>query len=340
MPSKPPFIIPIFITHQGCPHRCIFCNQEGITGWIPPESEVRPPGLIGEEISLWLKRAKDVARDVQVAFYGGSFTGIPRQLQESYLGAVAPFLKSGQVQSIRLSTRPDYIEVGTGPFLWDHGVRNVELGVQSLDQKVLLASNRGHSVLDVERAFSFLRQVPLMIGGQLMVGLPGDSTNASLKSAQHLATLAPDFVRIYPTLVLRGSGLAHLYHQGRYHPLSLSKAVALTAKLAEIFAQHHIGVIRMGLQPSADLDANLLDGPHHPAFGELVRSRLFFKKVRKLLSAIVEERKCCLILSPYDRSLFQGQKNYYLNRLRRVSLLEGVEVIFNDQQPRGEATLE
>jgi len=248
-----PLIIPIFISHQGCPHRCIFCNQEGITGTAPPVNIPKEAAEISREIEVWLDRADYHARQVQVAFYGGSFTGLPESWQKSYLGAVQPYLASGQVQAIRLSTRPDYIGPDTGRFLWEHGVRTVEIGVQSMDASVLQASRRGHSRQDVARAFSYLRQLPLKIGGQLMVGLPAESSKICLDSARALRDLSPDFIRIYPTLVLRGSALAQLYQGHSFQPISLAKAVVLSSRIVALFKKHQIGVIRIGLQPTADL---------------------------------------------------------------------------------------
>ncbi len=332
----PPFIIPIFITHQGCPHRCIFCNQESITGTAEHSGENNKQiGDVQEEISAWLQRPGALKKEVQVAFYGGSFTGLPLQLQTDLLFAVRPFIECGKVASIRLSTRPDYINQETPGFLYEHGVRTVELGIQSLDPIVLEKSRRGHTIFHVEEAIERLREVPLLVGGQLMVGLPGETVAGVLRGARYLVALRPDFARIYPTLVIRGSGLEGRYLQGTYRPLSLNKAVVLTSRLKAIFDEAAIPIIRMGLQPTTDLEDNLLAGPHHPAFGELVKSRLIYKKTRKLLKKSEKDGKRKLLVSLYDESIFRGQKKCNLKRLSQLGLLEEVELLFDADQPRG-----
>lgn len=330
-----PFIIPIFITHQGCPHRCVFCNQEGITGTLQESAKNSQAGDVAWEISEWLKRPGAAKKEVQVAFYGGSFTGLPRQLQRDLLLAVKPFIDCGRVASIRLSTRPDYIDEETPGFLYDLGVRTVELGIQSLDPVVLEKNLRGHSVAHVERAIILLRRAPLLIGGQLMIGLHGETVSGVIKGARLLVALQPDFIRIYPTLVVRGSGLEGHYRKGEYRPLSLKKAVALTSRLKTIFDQAGIPIIRMGLQPTKDLASNLVAGPHHPAFGELVKSRLFFKQARKLLMQSKGDGKRRISVSATDESIFRGQKNCSMKKLSQLGLLEGAEFVFNAAQRRG-----
>lgn len=335
----PPFVIPFFIVHQGCPHRCVFCNQQGITGTAEQNCRAITVVEVREQIEAWLSRPRrHPERQVQVAFYGGTFTGLSRQRQEELLGAVRPFIDKGLVHSIRISTRPDGVDDETGGFLNDHGVRTVELGVQSLDEKVLQRSGRDYSPVRVEQAFAMLKKAGLRVGGQLMIGLPGETTVQALAGARRLAALRPDCVRIYPTLVVRGSELAELYQAGNYCPLSLNKAVALTARLKEIFAAHNIPVIRMGLQPGTSLEESLLAGPYHPAFGELVLSRLLFKKTRQVLAGVVSEygplqtRKLCIAAA--DQSLFRGQRNASFNRLQALGLLQGVETVFSPHQAR------
>ncbi len=239
------------------------------------------------------------------------------------------------MHSIRLSTRPDYIDQKIAKFLYMHGVRIVELGVQSLESEVLKISQRGHTVSQVEKAFSILQQTELKIGGQLMVGLPGETVAGAVRGARLLASLRPDFVRVYPALVVRGSGLENLYCRGKYKPLSLNKAIALTARLKTVFDSQAIKVIRMGLQPSSDLDANIVAGPHHPAFGEMVKSRLLFKKVRAILQKSAGKLNRKLLIAGPDQSIFRGQKNCSLNRLHHLGLLDDVSVVFDEKQLRG-----
>ncbi|MGV1099762.1 elongator complex protein 3 [Thiovibrio sp. JS02] len=334
---SPPFVIPIFISHQGCPHRCLFCNQRSITGM---GEELNSPAQVREIIRgqlAWPRRGKQAP--VQVAFYGGSFTGLPRGRQEELLVAVQPFLRSGQVQEIRLSTRPDYVSPEIARFLWEHGVRTVELGAQSLADSVLALSARGHTAAQVQSAVRALRTVGMRIGIQLMLGLPGDTTALAVKSAQAAAALAPDLVRLYPCLVIGGSPLEILYRNGGYQPLGLARAVALAGRLWRIFAGVRIPVVRMGLQPSASLEAGLLAGPYHPAFGELVLSRLFFTRVRALLAGRARHASHTLIIARADESIHRGQANRNVRRLDALGLLAGVSTVYSDTQPRQSVTL-
>lgn len=332
---RPPLVIPLFIAHQGCPHRCVFCNQESITGRGQAERRPVCAPEVTATIDTWLARSGDSHdRSVQVAFYGGSFTGLPRAYQEELLAAVHPYLAQGRVQAIRLSTRPDCIDPETVSFLKGSGVEVVELGVQAMDDRVLAASGRGHTAAQVREAFRFLQEGGMQVGGQLMIGLPGESTVSALAGARSLAALAPDFVRIYPTLVVRGSGLAQRYAAGRYRPLSLSRAVALAAGLKTVFDQHHVPVVRMGLQPSLSLEQDLLAGPYHPAFGELVLARIFFNRVRTLLAGIPAGMTRTLSIAPADLSIFRGQRNCSVQRLTALGLAARMQLHLDPEQPR------
>jgi radical SAM superfamily enzyme len=232
-----PLVIPVFIPHQGCPHTCVFCNQHGISG----QTDTAPvtPGQVKDIIEQWLARSPGrIAEGAQVAFYGGSFTGLARSRQKELLDAVAPFFDAGRVREIRLSTRPDYVDAATVAFLREQGVTIVELGVQSMDQQVLDACGRGHTPGQTIEAVRLLRQGGMQVGIQLMIGLPGETTRSFLLTVKEAGRLRPDFVRIYPVLVLRGSKLAALLEQGGYRPLSLGKAVARAARMKKYFDAH------------------------------------------------------------------------------------------------------
>ncbi|MFZ5774490.1 MAG: elongator complex protein 3 [Thermodesulfobacteriota bacterium] len=327
-----PLVIPIFIAHEGCPHRCLFCDQRAISG---AGGEAVGPAQVVETVRLWLSRPRrHGGAPVEVAFYGGSFTMLPRSRQEELLAAVQPFLRAGQVGGIRLSTRPDAIDDGIADFLRRHRVSMVELGAQSLSDSVLAGSRRGHTAAQVGEAVACLRRAGLRVGLQLMLGLPGDSTRRARASAEAAAALRPDLVRLYPTLVIEGSPLSALYRQGRYAPLSLHKAVALAGRMWRIFASCDIPVARMGLQPSASLDASLLAGPHHPAFGELVLSRQLFNAARRCLCARERGKPHRLAIASADHSIFRGQRGIGMKRLAALGLLDGVDVVFSDCQQR------
>ena len=286
---------------------------------------------------MWLDRlSRERKGGVQVAFYGGSFTGLNRRRQEELLGAVQPYIIGGLVDSVRISTRPDYIDASILSFLREYSVGIVELGIQSLDQDVLESSCRGHTAQHAVEAVSLLRQKGFTVGAQVMCGLPGDTTAKAMHTAEKVAELAPDFVRIYPTLVLRGSGLESIFQRGMYRPLSLFRAVALCSRMKTLFERHRIRVVRMGLQPSWDLEKKVVAGPYHPAFGELVLSRHLFKQARKMLRRRQPQQKLCLGIAAADESAFRGQKNASLKKLAGLGLLNGVELVFDRRQQRGQ----
>ncbi len=330
-----PFIIPIFISHQGCPQRCIFCDQHTITGHAGLEEEPATSATVKETIEHWLNRpGKERNAGVQVAFYGGSFTGLSGPRQRELLRAVKPYIEEGLVDSIRVSTRPDYIDEATITVLKEYSVSIVELGIQSLDHDVLEASSRGHSAQQSEDAIRLLQEKGFTVGAQLMCGLPGDSTRKLMQTVKKVAGLAPDFVRIYPVLVLKGSGLEKKYREGTYKPLSLARGVALGCRLKTLFDQHGIKVVRMGLQPSEELASKVVAGPYHPSFGELVISRALFKKSRKVLRKTIAARGKCLSIAAADESAFRGPNNVSMKRLAALGMLNGVELIFDKEQAR------
>ena len=261
--------IPIFISHEGCPNDCVFCNQRKITAKV--DAMTLPE--VSEQIKTYYSTLED-GTYIEIAFFGGSFTGIDVPLQEQYLKIAYEQKKAGKIHAIRLSTRPDYISQDVLDRLRFYEVDTIELGVQSLDQEVLKASNRGHLVTDVYEAVQLIQAYGFRLGIQLMVGLPLDTKERAVLSAKLTALLRPDFVRIYPTLVIKDTKLLELTKDGRYQPLSLDCAVDWTKEMYQVFLTSHIPVIRMGLQPT-DLiteGKEVLYGPFHPAFRQLVES--------------------------------------------------------------------
>ncbi len=332
----PPLVIPFFIPHHGCPQRCTFCNQTAISGRA--EGVIPDAAEIAVTIESYLASKGAGRGEVQVAFFGGTFSGLDAALQNRLLEAVAPYLGSGQVAGIRISTRPDYLDPVRIAFLKERGVVLVELGVQSLDDVVLARSGRGHSAADSLKAISLLQEGGLRVGVQLMVGLPGEKTGRILAGAKMLAALQPELARLYPVLVLKGSRLGADFISGRYQPLGLTKAVALCARLREIFVAQGVRVVRMGLQETDGLAGEVLAGPHHSAFGELVLSWSLHRRLRKLLAGGGREPRR-LVLASGDQSVFRGAGNSCLESLRRKGLLAGVEVVFDTEQPRGEVSM-
>ena len=315
-PNSKPLIVPVFLPHAGCPHRCVFCNQNAITSapsGLPSESELE--SAIGQFLSYTLKRHSTT----QIAFFGGNFLGLDIAVVEAFLRLAQRFVRDGRVDSIRFSTRPDTIGRKRLDVLAGYSVRTVELGVQSMVDDVLRQSRRGHTAAQTAAAVKLLRTEGYAVGLQMMVGLPGDSGDRALETAHRLVDLQPDFVRIYPTVVLKGSRLAEWYRAGRFRPLSLESAVELVKAIYVIFYRHDIPVVRMGLQEAGDMaeEDAVLAGPFHPAFGHLVHAALFLEMARRLLSHR-EERAVTITLKTHPRSIskMKGLKLSNINVLR------------------------
>lgn len=331
-------VIPIFIPHEGCPHRCVFCNQR-YTRIAPPIT----PQEARQTIRTWLTRfsPERQAEKPQIAFYGGSFTALPKTRQDELLQAARPFLESGQASGIRLSTRPDVMDMATAQRLKAAGVRLVELGVQSCDDAVLARAGRGHDFQASLAASAIIREAGLQLGWQLLIGLPGERFSGIQRMAQECERVRPDCIRLYPLLVLRGSQLAVEWQAGHFHPLTLAKAVVLCAFLKKRLDAAGLAIIRLGLQTGPELAAETLAGPLHPAFGELVASRLMFQKARKILS-VQPDQPCVLRLAPQDLSIFTGLKRANLKRLASLAD-QGLAARFQLQPdpalPRGTLTL-
>ena len=328
-----PLVIPVFIPHQGCPHQCLFCNQNSITGREAGAEVVE----IKQTITAWLARAHG-RTGVQVAFYGGSFTCLPRGRQDELLGAVQPFLARGDVHCIRLSTRPDCLDAEICTFLKERGVAIVELGVQSLDDIVLRQSQRGHTARDCGLAVGLLQEAGIEVGIQLMPGLPGENGPSFFKGVREAVGLAPAFVRLYPVLVVNHSGLAEMYRLGNYRPLSMNRAVALCRRAREMFVLAGIRVVRIGLQPSASLEKELLAGPYHPAFGELVAARDWFRRTRTLLACCPADCRLTITIPLRDLSAFVGQKRMNITRLAQLGLADRLVIETKKEMKRGTLT--
>ncbi|MBE0584314.1 MAG: radical SAM protein [Desulfofustis sp.] len=308
-------VIPFFIQHQGCPHHCLFCDQWSIAG---RDREV--PGShsqvdrLRRTIDTWLGY-RHRRRSVQLAFFGGSFTCLAEDQRRLLLEAAQPYLRRGALDSIRVSTRPDCIDDEIVDFLRAYGVRTVEIGAQSMNDAVLQQAERGHCAADTEAAVGVLARHGCSVGLQLMVGLPGETTASFLTGVRRAIEMKPAFVRLYPTLVLAGTGLAELYRRGPWQPLGLAKTVALAGRARQLLAAGGIPVIRLGLQPTPELQAQVLAGPYHPAFGELVSSRDWYLTARRLLRAAGTGRTVELTISPRDQSAFVGSGQINLKRL-------------------------
>ncbi|HHU64352.1 MAG TPA: radical SAM protein [Clostridiales bacterium] len=269
------YIIPVFIPHFGCTNDCVFCNQRKITSvndeWVTAE-------YIKERIRHYLDIYARVDRNnMEIAFYGGSFTALSIEKQREILYAAREFIEQGGINCIRISTRPDSINPDILRLLKQNYVKIIELGAQSMDDGVLKQCKRGHTAAHTKKAAALIREWGFSLGLQMMIGLPGDNEHKSINTAWMLSMLQPHFVRIYPTLVLKGTHLAKLYRQGLYEPLSLARAVDVCKKVYMVFRYHDIPVIRMGLQAADNINfgRDVVAGPVHSSFGELVVSSVY-----------------------------------------------------------------
>lgn len=275
--------IPIFIPELACPHQCVFCNQREISG----QQSVPQPEEIPAIIETYLSTMND-GREVEVAFFGGSFTGIPLDLQERYLAQAFRHYKEGRVSGIRLSTRPDYINDSVLNLLERYGVKAIELGAQSTNDEVLLASGRGHKSEAIRYASEMILKRGFHLGLQMMIGLPHDTYERSRQTVEDIIALGADNTRIYPTLVLKNTQLAKFYAEGKYVPLDLPTAVSWAKEFFLRFESAGLTVLRVGLHPSEELDYNksLLAGPYHKSFKELVMSEVWADILKEKLLSI------------------------------------------------------
>ena len=267
--------ISIFVPHQGCPCACSFCNQKTITGkTFLPDAE-----YVDKTVKTALSKK---GYDYEIAFFGGSFTAIDRDYMLELLSAAYPYVKSGEVSGIRISTRPDCITEEILDLLKKYGVTSIELGAQSMDDEVLEANRRGHTAQDVLNASEMIKNAGFELGLQMMTGLYKDTAEKSLETAKKIIEIKPQTVRIYPTVVLKNTYLAELYLSGEYKPLNVEDSVELCAVLVPMFEKAGIRVIRLGLHSGSDIKENMLAGGFHDSFGELVKSRIMVNKILEL----------------------------------------------------------
>ena len=337
------FIIPIFISHAGCRHRCIYCDQDRIAR---PVAAIPSPEQIAEEIERYLKlgaRKRKNCQTVQAAFYGGSFAALPLETQGRLLHSITPFLEAGKVHSLRISTRPDDCSPASLAILKQHKVATIELGVHSLDNGVLRVSERGYTKEEVCKAVRELHQGDFEMGIQLMIGLPGDSAQTFASTIEEVIAMRPHFIRLYPTVVIKGTPLEQWFLQGRYQPLSLAEAITLAKTALQRFRQARIPVIRMGLQPTPSLEAPgaIVAGPFHPAFRQLVESSLLYEQAASLLEDAEIEGwySPIFLIAPEDISTFYGQGGQNIKRLRETFGLREIQVKPDPQQRRGTVSL-
>lgn len=306
--------IAIFIPHMGCPNKCSFCNQNTITGFLkaPTTSEVE------NEIKSALKNEHLVKSDVQIAFFGGSFTAIDRDYMVSLLKIASKFVKDYNLAGVRISTRPDCIDDEILNILKRYSVTSIELGAQSIVDDVLRKNFRGHTVSDVIKASNLIKENGFELGLQMMIGLYGDSKENAIKTANEIIKIKPDTVRIYPTVVLKETYLEKLYNEGKYNIFSLEESVDICADLLQLFEKNHIKVIKLGLHSSLDVEKNMVAGIYHQAFRELCESKIYYKKAKEVIKNSNFEKNSNLIINVSQKSISKmiGQKKNNIIKLK------------------------
>ena len=286
--------IPVFIPHMGCPNQCVFCDQHTISGACSFIRE-NAAGTIEEAL---VSIPSDAV--CEIAFFGGSFTGIDRTLMTDLLDMAQTYVKSGRISGIRMSTRPDYIDEEVLRILSRYTIAAVELGIQSMDDGVLTACRRGHRAQDTEKACLLLREAGIPWVGQMMIGLPGSTPETELHCAREICRMGAASCRIYPTIVLHHTELAEMTASGVYVPLTVEEAADRSAAVLEVFLANGVECLRIGLCDSENLHdpASCMAGPVHPAMGELVAGRIYLHRMEKAIEALLAEEA-----APADVSL-------------------------------------
>ena len=318
---KKQYIIPIFVPHLGCPNDCVFCNQKSISGQKKNMTKEEAKKIIEEH----LNSIKDEDAQIEIAFFGGSFTAIEPERQEELLQVAYEYIKNGDVESIRISTRPDCIDKTTLKRLKKYKVKTIELGVQSANNYILKNSNRGHTFEEVKRASKMIRWYGFKLGHQMMVGLPESTRIDEINTAKALIKLKPKMVRIYPVLVVKNTKLEEEYKKGNYEPLPLVQAVEICKELVRMFADKNIDVIRIGLQNTDEItdpsneNSEVVAGPYHPAFRQLVESGMWYDAiVEKIKRLNVKVKEVEVTVNSVDANNVIGHKKENVLKLKNT----------------------
>ena len=318
---KKQYIIPIFVPHLGCPNDCIFCNQKSISGQKSNMTKEKAK----EIIENYLKSIDKENAQIEIAFFGGSFTAIEEERQEELLQVASEFVKSGQVESIRVSTRPDAIDKKILKRLKKYKVKTIELGVQSSNNYILKRINRGHTFEDVKRAAKLIRWNGFRLGVQMMVGLPESTTIDEINTAKELIKLKPKMVRIYPVLVIKNTPLEKELEKGTYKPLTVVQEVEVCKEIVRLFHDKNIDIIRIGLQPTDEISepgsekSEVVAGPYHPAFRQLVESAMWYDAiVGKIKRLNVKVKEVEVTVNPVDANNVIGHKKENVKNLKEL----------------------
>lgn len=318
--------IPIFIPHMGCPNMCVFCNQRSISGRMSFDIS-----RVKNEIEEALSTTK-IDDDIEIAFFGGSFTGIDRELMISLLSLAQGYIDDGRVSSIRLSTRPDYIDSEILDILASYSVKTIELGLQSMDDEVLEETKRGHTSLSAENACKLIKERGFSLIGQMMIGLPSSTLEKEIYTAKKICEFNADGARIYPTVVFYETELCEMMQSGVYLPLSNEEAVERTKEALKVFVANDVPCIRVGLQSGENLsDASLVaGGANHSAIGELSMSALYLDKICEYIDAHAPEKmpeKITIYCPKGDISKIVGQKRKNMQKIYEKYGIKSAKVL-------------
>ncbi len=313
--------LPFFVPHAGCPNCCVFCSQVKITG-ERAEKDIRTELC---ELREMLDSAEGSFEESLIAFFGGSFTAIERSRMESLLALANEYIKKGIATGVRISTRPDKINTDILKLLSRYNVTHIELGVQSTDERVLSACERGHTADDSFESAKLITEKGFVFGGQMMIGLPCSTVESEIKTARDIVKMGAKEARIYPTVVFEGTKLYDMTLDGSYIPLSLEEAVERTAKCYRIFLSAGVKVLRVGLHATE----NLVDAPfgaNHPALGELVKSRVYTDIIAEK-AGDCKDKILCVGIRKNDISMLRGHNNSAIERLKAVTGAAEVEIV-------------
>ena len=316
--------IPIFIPHLGCPNTCVFCNQRTISGvdrFDPSDVRLQIDGALSTIDS-------DTVREI--AFFGGSFTGIDRDLMISLLEIAREYIERGLVHSIRCSTRPDYIDEEILDILSRYGVDTVELGLQSVSENVLSATKRGHGFEAERRAAELIVGRGIALIGQMMIGLPGSTLDDELETARFIISSGASGARIYPTVVFNDTELCSMAKCGGYSPLTLDEAVERSARVLKLFVDAGVPVVRIGLCASDNLSSEdtYFAGPNHPALGELVFGEFYYLKIREKLCGLKDAKNSIITVKVARGCISKAIGQKKKNRLRLLYETSARDICF------------
>ncbi|MEG1255222.1 radical SAM protein [Clostridium sp.] len=336
--SNKHYIIPIFVPHIGCPHTCVFCNQDSITGdaGIVGSTGNVDGNFVKKTIDEYLNTINNREAIIEVSFFGGTFTGIDMCKQRELLNVAQNYKNAGTINFIRLSTRPDYIDNEILNHLKSFDVDIIELGVQSLDDDVLNKSGRGHTVQDVERASKLIKEYGFTLGHQIMLGLPGDTKEKDIATTTKSIAMGPSICRIYPSLVIKDTPMEKLLLAGKYKPYSLKQSVDISKVIYGMLESSGVKVIRIGLQPTEEINegGDIIDGPFHPAYRELVEGSIYCDIIYDYVNK-KKEIPSSIYINPKDISKLYANKKEYFNELLKKMKVKKLSILQSSDLENG-----